>query len=303
MPGLIKNLDYDTAIIGSSMTENYRIELTDELFKVKSALFPIVAASGYEIKNMIQHVFNSKDELDQLFVNLDFFAFSGEPTRLTDPTFPLYLYDQDLFNDIRYLINEETLRQSFKAITKYRGVPHKQKDLWYWSDQATFSKQMVIDDMLHNQSKRISFNEGALTTDQLTASFDFNILPFLIRHPNTKFNLIFPPYSNLIYVEMDHKNWFTNAMGLKKHIVDITAELKNVKIYDFQCVDTITGNLDNYKDLGHHSAEINDYILQSIHLQKHRLTTKSVDQCIEITNNIAHNTQWKKMYETYMHIK
>ena len=303
MPGLIKNLNYDIAIVGSSMTENYSTELGDDLFEGKSALFPVVAASAYELKNMVQLIFENNNKLDKIFINLDFFAFSNNPTHLSDPAFPIHMYDQNHFNDLKYLFNRETLRQTLKSITKYRGLPHKQKKLWYWSDQINFSEQTVINSLIEHPSKRMFFNKDGYTLDQFIASFNFNIYPFLIKHQNTTFYLIFPPYSNLFYVEMEHGKWFNDAMRFKRHIINATANLSNVKIYDFQCVNKITSNLNNYKDMGHHSGAINDYIMESIHQKNHQITSRNLEDCIKITNDITKDSQWNRMYEHFIYIK
>lgn len=47
--------------------------------------------------------------------------------------------------------------------------------------------------------------------------------------------------------------------------------LKNVKLYDFQKVDTIVENLDNYKDMVHFGPSVSKTIVQDMIADNHRV--------------------------------
>lgn len=64
---------------------------------------------------------------------------------------------------------------------------------------------------------------------------------------------------------------------------------KNVTIFDFQDVLKISTKLDNFKDLIHHSKDINEYIIESIVLRKHLLDSinpyKTIDRLKKQVND------------------
>jgi hypothetical protein len=62
---------------------------------------------------------------------------------------------------------------------------------------------------------------------------------------------------------------FADRQAYKALIVSATARYPNVRVYDFQAVQEITHELDNYKDLEHHRLEVNQYILESLAIERH----------------------------------
>lgn len=54
--------------------------------------------------------------------------------------------------------------------------------------------------------------------------------------------------------------------------------MENVKIFDFQDIESITFNLDNYRDITHYSKEINEYIIDCIASGKQRVTAENLEE-------------------------
>jgi len=55
-------------------------------------------------------------------------------------------------------------------------------------------------------------------------------------------------------------------------------DLRHVKLYDFQQEQSITFNLDNYKNLAHHSAAINETIIDSIAADRFLVREENLEQ-------------------------
>ena len=98
--GLIKNYDFDSIVIGSSMTENF---ILDEVKQYMGFDKPIKLSLGggnmIEYNTFLNNAINKKD-IKNILLGFDIFALDSAPSRL-----PLYLYDQNNINDLKYILN------------------------------------------------------------------------------------------------------------------------------------------------------------------------------------------------------
>ena len=124
----------------------------------------------------------------------------------------------------------------------------------------------------------------------LKENFNYNLLELMKASPNTNFVLFFPPYSILKFERMSkHDNSLEDILKFKKYVFNETKELNNVTIFDFQTADNITHNLNNYKDLDHYSANINNWIIEQIMKNNYLVTSDNIDSNIQKLYNQAIN--------------
>ena len=295
LPGLAKYSDYDTIIIGSSMTENFRPEQVDELFGVKTLKLSMAGAYAHELHILLNYVFERK-QIKHIFYILDPYSVAGSPYRIHTNHMPLYMYSDSLLANIRYLIDKEATRRAFKSVTKYRGQHNDFQRLWYWADIETFSKEKVLKNLQHKPPYS-SFKASEHTAEKLITSFQINIEPLLKEHPDTTFSIIYPPYSALAYANTHENQWLSSVHALKLYVLDTSLSLTNTKIYDFQCLPEIVENLNNYKDFTHYSGQINDYMITSIFKQQHEVTKANIGQCCKTIDGIAQKPEWLKYFK------
>ena len=107
--GTLKNFDYDSVVVGSSVAENYNNSWFDEGFNchVIKAIrsYGATADLCYLLDEAFEH-----QQLKYVFYNLDPSALVADP----EPTFeltgcPMYLYDNNYINDIQYVLNKGVL--------------------------------------------------------------------------------------------------------------------------------------------------------------------------------------------------
>ena len=277
-PGIAKNAFYESAIIGSSMAENFSPYQMDKLFDTKSVKLCISGITAYEINELLQTTFNSNPNLKNIILALDATSLSGEIKRSRNSELPLYLYDNNYFNDIKYLLNLDTFKDSIKMLEN-RGKSKNDLDtLWYWKDRYTFSKDITEDSYAQHLQK--PFNDlDNFSLKNMKDNFNTNILPFIKKYPNTKFYIFYPPYSYLTYKLFAKQQWLNNFLNFKKYVYDVTLAHNNTKIFDFQCDLNITKNLNLYRDISHYSANINSYILESIYKNNFLTTSSNLEKC------------------------
>lgn len=108
-PGIARNFDYDSLIVGSSMTEL----LYPSLFEKEYGVHPVkVSYSGATTKNIniiLNQAYNHhKGEIKYVFWGLDIYA-SEVPEDSLNMEQPEYLYDDKVFNDLSYILNKDIL--------------------------------------------------------------------------------------------------------------------------------------------------------------------------------------------------
>lgn len=129
-----------------------------------------------------------------------------------------------------------------------------------------------------NSEQTTSVNEPSL--DVVKQRFQDNILRLVKEHPEVEFTFYYPPYSVIrqqVWYSLNPER-FANQIAMKKYMFEQFSAFDNVSIYDFQSDDSITYDLGVYKDLSHHSAEVNQRIAEEIAVGTNKVTAENVDQ-------------------------
>ena len=198
---------------------------------------------------------------------LDFNEFSGGLEERQDIAGPLprYLYDRNPFNDLPYLLSWNVLLRSWRIVSADRserftsdpGVP------WYWGDLKRFGRGEVLRglDLAHLNSR---FGQPQRTLAGMRASFEHNLLPLLASHPGTQFDLVWPPYSILVWLDFAQRDQLEVSLEFKRYVFAATRGLPNVAITDLQSEEGITHDLDRYTDIYHFDPAINERLIEAV---------------------------------------
>ena len=115
--GLSKNFEYDSLILGTSMTENFILDEVEKKLNFNKLIkLSVSGGSAKEQSTTLKTAIENNDNLKNVLWGLDIFAFIGEPDMLRYGinSFPFYLYDDYITNDYKYLFSTDTLKESFK---------------------------------------------------------------------------------------------------------------------------------------------------------------------------------------------
>ena len=276
-PGIAKNYDYDTVITGSSMMENHRNSDAGAILGGKVVNLAMGAATAYELRHLLTTVI-SAGRARHIIFDLNYNAFSGSPTSqvVTEPL-PLYLYDNRRLNDIGYLLQAQTLEKSLDiALGAKRGSYSTNPDApWYWGDDYPFSRESVLRGLdLANINR--DFRQAPRALEGMMASFQGNLVPIFRAHPEIRFSLVYPPYSVLVWKDFAQRNQIDVTLAFRRAVFDVSRDLANVSLHDFQTRRDWITNLDNYKDIYHFSPVISRDMLFSIVRGTDRVDAASV---------------------------
>lgn len=267
VPGIVRNYDYDTIIIGSSMAQNFdmdsfRRELGQEPIKATiggmdapelSALFKLAQDSGHA-------------ENYYMCIDISMLGSDGGQQR-----FPEYLMDDSLLNDYRYFWGYEAWMRFIPldlglmaADCLGISLPQRYNDarsidkMGEWAYRYSFSKENVLRLYAESETGGASnVDMGAVAPEPLA-----QCRKLLDSLDLSQGNIVcyFPPYSALLWYDIQQRGDFDSIMAAKRYFVEQLSAYENVTVYDFHSAD-FTADLDNYMDISHHSPEINDYIV------------------------------------------
>lgn len=275
--GIAKSYEYDSVVIGSSMTENFRPSQLDSLLGGRFVKLCVNAGTPYNHRQMMDMAFGTHD-VRRVLYGLDVEALTYFYTQ-PKCEMPDYLYDGNLFNDVQYWFNQSVLARYIPACLRTLGThDENQRDTMYtWGDPDvyTYGAQAALAGITFS-STPVEQGDARTQTPVLSQAsrlnVEHNILPIIEAHPETEFIIFFPPYSLARWYEFYSWGTLHYHLNQKEALIDILLGYDNVQIYDFQaCADIIT-NLDLYIDAGHYGPQINGEMAEAISRGEHRVT-------------------------------
>jgi hypothetical protein len=276
-PGLAKNYDYESIILGTSHTKNFKLsEVEEKLSFTKCIKFTIAGASAYEESRLLNLALTHTNVKNVLY-GLDVLAYSGAPVR-KEKTFPEYLYEDNSVSALVYLLKFDTTIRSFWALIH----PYIKKDSRkfrldkMYEDQYAENEKYAKSIMLAHPN-HASRNIESYRFERLKRSFEANILEHIKQHTDVNYTIFYPPYSIMAYQRLDEKGVLPEVLLFKKYMIDILGDLPNVVIYDFQIAKAITHNLNNYKDYTHYHQRVTSWILEQIKVKNFVVTHENVN--------------------------
>lgn len=265
--GIVRNYEYDSAVVGTSMTENFRASQFDDLF---GGQFVKLCSSGGTAYNhaLLMRVAFETHEIQRIVYGLDPYSFIADPDTPVSEL-PEYLYDTNPFNDVYYLLNRDVLLDRLKELYDYSKVtPYwpgddQRDDMYAWGDRCTFREDQVLQ-FINFEMEPVAMKPYNFGEDNARANLETNLISIITAHPETEFLIFFPPYSVMEWYNMYLYGNLDFVLYLKEVCTEALLELDNVKIYDFTAREEWVCDLNNYKDTSHYSPEISEAIAQAI---------------------------------------
>ena len=304
--GIINSYDFDSIILGTSMLENTSGKeasaLLDSTFVNLSISGSILSDRAYTL----EYVLNKK-EIKNVIISLDGFDKVGEYRDNDTVNSYNFLYNNSPYDDIKVYTNPKYLliagcqivktyiepcSNIFKNIENlnewFSNEEHSKRfgglDNWIKSSSNDQIKEAFKD--IIKQSKCIKDGNcvvgKALPYTYTKESFDSYIFKYAQLKPNTKFHLVFPPYSRLRYAMWKQANTgeFELYESAIKYIVTKSHLMKNISVYGFDHL-SFVDDISNYKDTIHYHPSIDSMMLSSIKNKRHILTSETVDLYIK----------------------
>jgi hypothetical protein len=277
-PGLARNQAYDTVVSGSSIMENTPNDLVAKACGGASVNLSMPAMSASEQRLMLETAFANR-ALKRVIAVLDFNEFAGGVEERQDVAGPLprYLYDHNPFNDLPYVLSWDVLLKARRIVAgdtseRFTSDPNAP---WYWANVVHFGRDQVLSglDLAHLNAR---YRQPERSLAGMRASFEHNLLPLLRAHPETEFDLVWPPYSILVWLDFAQRDQLDVSLAFKRYVFETTRGLGNVRVIDLQSEREITHDLDRYDDIYHFDPATNAKLVEDACLGRNRVDGANV---------------------------
>lgn len=273
--GIAKSYSYDSIVIGSSMTENFRPSQLDSLFGGQFVKLCVNAGSSFNHKQMMDMAFATHDVRRVLYgVDVEALTYFYKTPKCEMPD---YLYDDDLFNDVSYWFNVSVLTKYIPQCLATLGQtdPDQLDTMYSWGGLYNYGKEAALAGMTFSTQTVEQHDAGEGLSQQSKLNVQYNFLPFLEQHPDTQFIFFFPPYSAAHWYQFYTEGTMEYHLQQKKAVAEALLAYDNVQIYDFQARTAWICDLNHYIDAKHYGPEINDAMAEKMAAGQGRVTDAS----------------------------
>ena len=295
--GIVRNFDYDAIITGTSMTENFKTTEFDNLFNVNSIKVPFSGATYKEITQNLWRGLSENPETKIVIRSLDFYCLISDKDAMGYNSYPTYLTDDNLFNDVKYLLNKEILFDSTLDVLQYTingGKSTSFDEYSSWGSYFTYGKDEVLKRYTRPEKNTEIYSLSVAERDLIAGNIAHNIVELAEAYPDTKFYCYFPPYSIFFWDSLKQTGSFTKYIEAFTLATELMLQQENIYVFSFFDAYDVVTNLENYKDTEHHTAEINTQILHWMKNDEHKLTSD---------NFRVHWNDVKSYYDNYDYSK
>lgn len=299
--GAARNLSYDSAVLGTSMTENFHTSWFDEELDWQTVKLSYSGAKTDDIAAILAQVYESGNEVKNIFMDINDYQLTGNYTEAFAQR-PDYLYDKNIFNDVEYVLNKDVLAAAggrvLAGLTRTAG---NMDTAYTWEAPELFGIDKVRKIYEETEKSETAetvkepFADEANYLEMCRKNME-NILPFIEEHKETDFYIFYPPYSLLYWQGIRNDGKLQTMISVYKLSVELLLEYDNVHLFYFQNEREIISDLRNYRDYCHHTPEINRYIFECVKDGKNRMDKNNYEELLtgmyELAKNYDYTVLW-----------
>lgn len=270
--GLAKNVPADTVLMGTSLAANYRRSEIAETFGTTAVRITIPDGYLSEFDKTMDVLFRSQDPQRVIF-GLDANILVRDESGLTS-AMPDYLYNGNPFDDVKYLINKDTLYYSAYVLMANR-----------WDEADTLDEGFTWDgDVWWNHATALAnYTRPEIVQETVSAdaylrhaSDNLDVVEgWITAHPETEFDIFFPPYSILFWDKTARLGETEAVFAALDLACERLLQYDNVRLYNFLMDPDIVLDLDNYCDYVHHSGAVCTQVLAKMAAGECRMTEEN----------------------------
>lgn len=298
MAGSVRNLDYDSVILGSSVAENFDGDFLEEQYG--SEIIKIIRASG-SVADLLYYLkqAHGEQDLETVFWCLDIFALTApsEESVTADKSMK-YLYTDTMLDDATYLFNKDVLLKKIPLSLAYSVLDRNVGgDAYNWAADKDFSAAGAM--RAYQKPEQVAqMQECREEAKYLSRNLDL-ILGEIENNPHIEYIIMFPPYSQMWW-DCGYVNGISHMyLQVLEETIPRLVACENVKVYFFMDEQEIICNLDNYMDMIHYAPWVNQYMLDCVVADTKRVTGDDVSAVLENMRSVYQYMIEEGIYQYY----
>lgn len=301
--GIVKHFSYDTIVTGTSMTLNFKTAEVDELFGGNSVRVSFLGEGFKVINDTLKIALQENPELKFVIRGVDDAWFISDADWKGRDSYPEYLYDDNLLNDVNYLLNKDVLvDRIIPALVKtVQGIPTDDLDHNGFGGEELEGKEKLLKGY-ERPEKEIKVIDPAETQEYFTyleKNLDQNVLQVIEENPDVTFYLFLPPYSILWWDQLNQNgvDVLKRRIDLEQYAIESMLEYDNVRLFSFFNNFELVCDLDNYVDISHYQESVNSQILKWMKAGEYELTKENYLDYIETITDFYTNYDYDAIFE------
>lgn len=156
--GIVKNFEYDAIITGTSHNENFKASEFDNLFNCNSVKVPLSGGEYKEIAEQLTIALNHNNNVKYILYGITYEDLLDDKDTVRYENLPTYLYDENIFNDYKYIFSGQAFKKIFTNIklTINHGTTTNFDEYATWYHEYKFSKATVLASYERETNKIVS---------------------------------------------------------------------------------------------------------------------------------------------------
>ncbi len=285
VPGSLRHYTYDSVLVGSSVVENNDNAWYDEAFGGTT----IKAVRSYGgIADLVWYLNLAFDaqEIRRVFFNLDPASLTQEAeTTFEASGCPMYLYDDNPFNDIEYLLNKTVLLEKIPyEIAQSLSSDYNEGLSYNWAEGKDFSETGVLSHYMRRKEPAETLAAEA-KREELEANLAL-LMEVVQAHPDTEFYFFLPPYSMIWWDDAVRNGLEEVYLYDEERAAGTLLSCSNVRFFDFQNVTETVTDLNRYMDTVHFDPQTNYEICQAMAAGVCEMTKENLQETFARTREI-----------------
>ena len=259
-PGMARHMEYDSVILGSSMTVNFNTGWFRELLGLNAVKLSYSGAFPKDQSNIMTQIFDSGKEVKKVFLGVDVITYTGGVEQTKYPI-PAYLYDDNYLNDIQYVLNKDVLlNYILRPLADPEPTDLATVYASWWTEEY-YSEEWVLHN--YNEPEQVETETKAdAYLPGVKENLGKNICPFVEEKPETEFVIFFPPYSILFWNDVQRENHLEATIEEYRYIAQRLNEYDNVEVFFFPDREDIVLDLNHYADYSHYHPDYNRFMTE-----------------------------------------
>lgn len=246
-PGMIRNYDYDSVLIGTSRFENFK----PSMFRPAGWKVLKVTASGSMANEQLDtlSLVLSQGKADRIVLEMSHVSYTAASQR-NPSEFPSFLYQSTLETPFKYLLSYDLLSQSIFG-SKRDETPLDELYVWWPKFESQFGKVQLLRHIADRCRNPLESRGKRPPTQKY-----LNRLEHLIAtHPQVTFIGVFTPLSAIALGESPKRDPahdpIADRLNFRSQTAAIATRNSNMILYDYATRAEIVTDLERYKDTGH----------------------------------------------------
>lgn len=295
--GVAKNCDYDTAIIGTSMSENFCASwFNDGIIGEKTVKLSMQGAHFDDFNLLLDAALNKKQGTKTIIFSLDNYILLNVPQDYPT-TIPEYLSNDTPTDDLNYLWNKSVVLYHVPIfLLNNFKYDFSSDEAYVWADRYEFDEYVAKGSYLPYRVMVPEEEENYDTYYKYAYEFLDACGAYVRSHPDVEFIFYVPPYSIMYWDDVTRRGRLTAEVAIQQEVIGTLLWIPNVRVFYFQNDWDIITNLDNYKDYSHYSQDINRYIYECMRDGKKEITKDNFGEVTEKFKEDIRNYDFESIF-------